>query len=181
MNRIAPMTPIKAHIAIRLHVRTPGVFPVFFPRKNRVATNLLTALLKARLELAGVQCHRATGLREFNRALIWIEVDAAARALPLIKSEMDAQSFDQCCEIAMFDPGEGVWRTYWQALAMPASDFKTLFSPETLRKEAAWGERWLRVLMPIGKLLGKLWPVFCPEWTRPEPKSTSPRPPQSPL
>lgn len=97
-------------ICVRLMIPPTPILLTICPPGNQVATGVLSYLLEARIQLAGVRVmSRFAGL-EFNRAMLIYRVSALGDALTAIKEALAAVELLPWAQIAWADERESVMR-----------------------------------------------------------------------
>ena len=81
-----------------------------FPARNRIGTEMLSRLLGARIEAAGVRVTHSVYLFEFNRSFYTFNVSELPGALAAVKAELGQLRLLEVAQVAWNDPREGVLR-----------------------------------------------------------------------
>jgi hypothetical protein len=100
------------NVWVRLSIPSDPFCRVAFPPMNRIGTQLLSRLLQARMEAAGLLVTRPSLGMEFNSAVCAFTVSELQAALSAIKTELGGLGLLDWAQIAWDDPREGVFRIF---------------------------------------------------------------------
>jgi hypothetical protein len=97
-------------IGVRILVLPDALTPISYPECNRTGTEMLSRLLQARMELAGVRVTQPFRGLPFNRAFYMFTVSELTPAQESIKEVLKELGLLDWGQIAWHDPREDVWR-----------------------------------------------------------------------
>jgi hypothetical protein len=118
------------------------------PSGNRIATELLSDLLEARIQLTGGRVLSRQRALELNRAMLVFEVSALGGAITAIKGALAAVGILPWSQIAWLDFREGVKR-----MVHPDSGEFQNPSPEEMAAEATWASESKDLMLRLKKAL----------------------------
>jgi hypothetical protein len=99
-------------IGVRILVLPDALTPITYPECNRTGTEMLSRLLQARMELAGVRATKPLRGLPLNRAFYMFTVSDLPTAQESIKEVLKELGLLGWAQIAWHDPREEVWRVW---------------------------------------------------------------------